>query len=101
MRARMIVGALGGAIVAFAPARGQAAGVSVQGIAFDSLRSAPLEGAFIRMAGAGGARTTMSDARGAFAFDSVSPGAYTFSMLHASPLDEIRRLTTLGVLDAG
>ncbi len=82
MRVR-VVAVLASLISAFASARGQ--GTTVRGVAFDSLRSAPLEGAFIRMTGARGpARTATSDARGGFSFDSVPPGAFTFSMLHAA-----------------
>jgi hypothetical protein len=82
MRVR-VVAVLASLISAFASARGQ--GTTVRGVAFDSLRSAPLEGAFIRMTGARGpARTATSDARGDFSFDSVPPGAFTFSMLHAA-----------------
>jgi hypothetical protein len=83
MRVRVVVAVLGFLAVAVASARGQ--GTTVRGVALDSLRSAPLEGAFIRMSGARGpARTATSDARGGFSFDSVPPGTYTFSMLHAA-----------------
>ena len=83
MRVRVVVAVLAAVVSAFVAARGQ--GVTVRGIAFDSLRSAPLEGAFIRMTGARGpARTATSDTRGEFAFDSVAPGTYAFSMLHAA-----------------
>ncbi len=83
MRVRVVVAVLGSLVTALGSARGQ--GITVRGVAFDSLRSAPLEGAFIRMTGTRGpARTATSDARGAFSFDSVPPGTYTFSMLHAA-----------------
>ncbi len=84
MNLRVVAGVLGGMIAAFASVCAQSSGVAVRGVAFDSLRSAPLEGAFVRMAGRGSARTTTSDARGEFSFDSVPPGTYTFSMLHAA-----------------
>ncbi len=84
MRVRTVVRMLGWVIAAVGPLRGQSPGVSVRGIAFDSLRSVALEGAFVRMTGAGAVRTTTSDSRGEFAFDSVPPGTYTFSMLHAA-----------------
>lgn len=52
----------------------------VQGVVFDSLRGAPLAGAFISIAGLG--RSTTSDARGHFRFDSLAPGTYTFAIQH-------------------
>jgi hypothetical protein len=79
----MVVAVVVGVFSAVASLRGQ--GVTVRGVAFDSLRSAPLEGAFVRMTGGRGpARTATSDARGEFVFDSVPPGTYAFSMLHAA-----------------
>jgi protocatechuate 3,4-dioxygenase beta subunit len=54
--------------------------VTVRGVAYDSLRGAPLPGAFIALAGS--ARTAVSDARGRFRFDSVPPGTHTFAMQH-------------------
>lgn len=54
--------------------------VAVRGVVFDSLRGKPLPNAFVSMAG-GQAMNT--DERGRFRFDSVSPGAYTFTVHHA------------------
>jgi protocatechuate 3,4-dioxygenase beta subunit len=54
--------------------------VTVRGVAWDSLRAAPLSRAFIGIAGT--ARSATSDARGRFRFDSVVPGTYTFTMQH-------------------
>ena len=89
MRVRMVVAVLAGVVAASASSPGQAtgavsAGLTIRGIAFDSLRSMPLEGAFIRMSGNGVSRSATSDAYGAFSFDSVAPGTYAFSMLHAA-----------------
>ena len=80
---------LGAACVAFAaarPAQAQRAFVTVHGIAWDSLHSAPLEGAFITINGTDRAAT--SDARGYFRFDSLAPGTYVFAMDHPA-LDSI------------
>jgi len=61
--------------------RAQDAGfVSVRGVAWDSLRSGPLGGAFIGIAGT--TRSATTDARGRFRFDSVAPGTHTFTMQH-------------------
>ena len=58
--------------------------VAVTGVAFDSLRGAPLAGAFITLAGNGRpAASTTSDTAGRFHFDSVVPGTYTVAMQHA------------------
>jgi hypothetical protein len=54
--------------------------VSVRGVAFDSLRNAPLSGAFIAIAGS--SRSAVTDARGRFRIDSLSTGTYTFAMQH-------------------
>ena len=62
----------------------QARPVTVNGIAYDSLRRAPLGDAFVALSGAGGGRSATSDSRGRFHFDSVTPGAYTLSMQHAA-----------------
>lgn len=62
--------------------------VSISGLAFDSLRNAPLAGATINLAGAGVSRSATSDPRGRFAFDSIVAGTYTLVMYHAS-LDSI------------
>lgn len=67
--------------------RGQVpASVTVNGVAYDSLRGAPLDRARIVIAGS--PRSTMTDTRGRFRFDSVAPGPYTFVVEHAS-LDSI------------
>jgi hypothetical protein len=60
--------------------------VAVNGVAYDSLRGAPLDRARIMIAGT--TRSTTSDARGRFRFDSLAPGPYTFVLEHAS-LDSI------------
>jgi carboxypeptidase family protein len=57
-----------------------AQGVTVHGVAYDSLHNARLAGAFIAIAGT--SRTALSDAQGVFAFDSVAPGTYRFVMQH-------------------
>src|SRR5215470_17222103 len=58
--------------------------VTVNGIAYDSLRHAPLGNAFVALSGASGSRSANSDSHGRFRFDSVAPGAYTLSMQHAA-----------------
>src|SRR5215475_14675748 len=58
--------------------------VTVNGIAYDSLRRAPLGDAFVALSGAGGSHSASSDSRGRFHLDSVTPGAYTLSMQHAA-----------------
>jgi hypothetical protein len=62
----------------------QARTVTVIGIAYDSLRRAPLGDAFVSLSAAAGGRNATSDSRGRFHFDSVTPGAYTLSMQHAA-----------------
>jgi Carboxypeptidase regulatory-like domain len=62
----------------------QARPVTVNGIAYDSLRRAPLGDAFVTLSGAGGGHSASSDSRGRFHFDSVPSGAYTLSMQHAA-----------------
>ena len=52
----------------------------VQGVVYDSLRGAPLAGAFVTVPSVG--RSTMSDVRGHFRFDSLAPGTYTFAIQH-------------------
>jgi len=59
---------------------------TVYGIAYDSLRAAALDSAFIMVAGRAGTATT--DASGRFRFDSLPPGTYTFVIHHPS-LDSI------------
>ena len=54
--------------------------VTVRGLAFDSLRSLPLPGAFIALGGT--SRTTQADARGRFTFDSVPAGQLLIQMQH-------------------
>lgn len=74
--------------VAFTSLGAQAtpASVTVRGLAYDSLRAAPLAGAFISIAGT--TRTATSDARGRFSFEGVAPGSYVFVM-HHDVLDSI------------
>lgn len=55
--------------------------VTVNGLAFDSLRNQPLANAFIILTES--SRSTTSDDKGRFRFDTVAPGTYTFSMQHA------------------
>ncbi len=55
--------------------------VTVSGLAYDSLRGAPLANAFVILQERG--KSTTSDERGRFHFDSVPPGTYTFAMQHA------------------
>lgn len=58
------------------------AGVTVTGVAYDSLRGTPLTNAFVILMER--SRSTTSDERGRFRFDSVPPGTYTFAMQHAA-----------------
>jgi hypothetical protein len=60
--------------------------VTTHGLAYDSLRGAPLEGAFIGLAGS--TRTAISNSHGEFCFDSLAPGVHTLTMQHAA-LDSI------------
>jgi len=62
----------------------QARPVTVNGVAYDSLRRAPLGDAFVALSGAAGRHSANSDSRGRFHFDSVAPGAYTLSMQHTA-----------------
>ena len=55
--------------------------VTVNGLAFDSLRGVPLANAFITIGER--SRSTTSDAKGRFSFDTLPPGTYTFAMQHA------------------
>ena len=75
------------ALVQVAGAQSSHATVAVHGLAYDSLRRAPLTDAFITMAGSAASATT--DARGRFHFDSVPPGVHVFHMQHV-------RLDSLG-----
>src|SRR6185503_13744829 len=56
--------------------------VTVRGVAYDSLRAAPLTEAFVTMSGGSRAHSATTDTRGRFQFDSVVPGSYTLSMQH-------------------
>ncbi|HXD49609.1 MAG TPA: carboxypeptidase-like regulatory domain-containing protein [Gemmatimonadaceae bacterium] len=77
-----------------APASRSSDSIAIVGVASDSIRGAPLAGAFITLAAAGkGTRSTMSDDRGRFHFDRVLPGEYVVAMQHA-------RLDTLGLSGA-
>jgi hypothetical protein len=60
--------------------------VTVRGVAFDSLRGAPIPGAHVVVVGMDTAVST--DERGRFAIDSVPAGARTFILRHAT-LDSI------------
>lgn len=55
--------------------------VTVRGVAWDSLRARPLDGAFVAL---GDGRSATADARGRFHFDSVTPGRYVVSVQHAA-----------------
>jgi hypothetical protein len=70
----------GAALIAVA-VTAQAQTVTVRGVAFDSLRGAPLGNAFVSIAGS--SKTTTTDNRGRFRFDDVAPGTYTFRLQHA------------------
>lgn len=65
-----------------APLTGQGTPVVVRGVAYDSVRGAPLAGAVITMAG--DPRTVLTDAKGRFEFAGVVPGVHTFSAQHAA-----------------
>ena len=61
------------------------ASVRVTGIAFDSVRGAPLPGAFVTLTSPGHAsRSASSDSVGRFAFDDVVPGDYVVAVQHAA-----------------
>lgn len=60
--------------------------VTVQGVAYDSLRGAPIKNALVAVIGVN--NTTTTDDRGRFAIDRVPPGTRTFIIQHAS-LDSI------------
>jgi hypothetical protein len=53
----------------------------IRGVAYDSVRGAPLPGAVISMAG--DARTVRADGRGRFELEGVTPGPHLFSAQHA------------------
>ena len=75
---------LGLASLARAQQRATAGGgerAALEGVAFDSLRGAPLVGAFISLSGT--ERTTLSDSSGRFRFDAVARGPQTLVLLHS------------------
>ena len=73
----LLLAGLGGAGTV---AHAQSTGVTVRGIAYDSVRGAPLPGAFVTL---GDARGTTADARGRFEFTGVAAGVHLFGMQHA------------------
>lgn len=54
--------------------------ITVSGVAYDSLRGAPLGGAVISVPGTG--KTTVADRRGRFEIAGLAPGRHTFTMAH-------------------
>ena len=74
--------------------------VRVQGVAYDSLRNAPLDGATVTIIGT--AFRTVTDSAGRFRFDSVPAGTQTFAAQHAA-LDSIgfTGITTRATLSTG
>jgi hypothetical protein len=72
--------------VSAASPQGNPALVEVHGVVYDSLRSQPLAGAVVSLAG--DSRIARADARGRFVFDSVAPGVRTFAAQHAA-LDSV------------
>jgi hypothetical protein len=68
------------ALAHLAGAQASRAPVTVHGVAYDSLRRAPLSNAFVMIAGS--ELSTSTDARGRFTFDSVVPGTHVFNMQH-------------------
>jgi hypothetical protein len=80
MMRRGLCCALGFALVLPHSATAQRRIVAVRGMVFDSLRGQPLRNAFVTMAGG---HVISTDERGRFRFDSVVPGAYTFTVHHA------------------
>ncbi len=73
-------------LAAAGAARAQTGGVSVRGVAYDSVRGRPLAGAFVALSGSESTATT--DSLGRFQFASVAPGPHTFTVQHAT-LDSI------------
>ena len=67
-------------VAAIEPPRIDAQSVSIRGIAFDSLRGAPLRNALVTLAGSQ-ARVTTDDL-GRFSIDRVAPGVHMFSAQH-------------------
>lgn len=86
----MIVGRLAAALatvgIAARVGAQSASPLSVNGVAYDSLRGAPLGGAFVMVAGT--SRSATSDSSGRFRIDSLAPGTYTFVLQHEA-LDSI------------
>jgi hypothetical protein len=72
----VLAGSLGGATAV----RAQGTGVTVQGIAYDSVRREVLPNAFVTLAGRASVTT---DGRGRFAFADVAPGTHVIEMQHA------------------
>lgn len=60
----------------------QPSGVTVRGVAFDSLNFRPLAGAFIAIEGH--SRSTLAGTDGQFEFAGLQPGRYLFAMQHAT-----------------
>lgn len=80
-----VVVAISGAVVLALPAHAQRV-VTVRGVAFDSLRGAPIADALVAVLGMDTAVTT--DERGRFSIDSVPLGTRTFILQHPA-LDSI------------
>src|SRR5690348_13886915 len=80
MKRRTLRCAVAGVLALPAYAIAQRPVVPVRGVVFDSLRGQPLRNAFVIMAGG---HTINTDDLGRFRFDSVVPGAYTFTVHHA------------------
>jgi hypothetical protein len=57
-----------------------AQGITVRGVAYDSLRGAPLDGALISVSGM--TASIAADRRGRFEVPGVTPGVHTFTMNH-------------------
>ena len=86
MPRRIRLGAVAGAFAAASSVSAQTTIVSVNGVAYDSLRGVPLGYAQIAVVGA--AKHTTADARGRFHFDSLALGTYTFVAQHEA-LDSV------------
>lgn len=84
MPLRLLFGVMAGLLATAQSADAQRAAtpVTVRGLAFDSLRRAPLRDAFVTMLGR--TQNTTTDSRGRFHFDSVEPGSYTIAIQHAT-----------------
>jgi hypothetical protein len=59
-----------------------ASGVTVRGVAYDSVRRKPLAGAFVSVAG--DTSNTTTDAQGRFQLTGIRPGVHTFAAQHAA-----------------